>query len=403
MMMMMRKVWDFVDEMKPVMMMMTVMVAFGGMSVFYKVASNDGMSLRILIAYRFIFAAAFILPIALYTERKTRPKLTWMILLQAFSCALFGGSMAQNLFAESLVLTSATFATAIINLIPAFTFILALPFGLEKLGLRRRAGQAKLMGTLIGIGGAMVLTFYRGKELKIRPTQSQPLLDNRNGHVILHEDPHSHILGVLLALACVLSNAISLIIQAKMSELYPCHYSSTALITIMGSLQAAGYALCTERDWSQWKLGWNIRLLIVVYAGVVASALAICFMMCSVRMRGPLFVSAFNPFMLVCVAITSTLFLKENLYLGCVIGAVAIIVGLYMVIWGKQKEMEGVSSKLTPSTSSGDDEEEVPNEKDVNVGNNLVAVGPNLMMMLGAEEVDVDEEEKGMRKGDFNV
>nr|GMD04833.1 WAT1-related protein At1g25270-like [Ipomoea batatas] len=388
------------------------MVVYGGMSVFYKVASNDGMSLRVLIAYRFIFAAAFIVPIALFTERKSRPKLTWTILLQAFTSALFGGSMAQNLFAESLVLTSVTFTTAIINLIPAFTFILALPFGLEKLGLRKRAGQAKLMGTLIGIGGAMVLTFYRGKELKILPTQSQPLIDHRSGHVqtalILH-DSHSHILGVLLALACVLSNAISLIIQAKMSELYPCHYSSTALITIMGSLQAAGYALCTERDWSQWKLGWNIRLLIVVYGGVVASALAICFMMYSVRMRGPLFVSAFNPFMLVCVAIASTLFLKEKLYLGCVIGAVAIIVGLYMVIWGKQKEMKGVSSKLTPSTSSGefndDEEEEVPNEKDVNVGNNLVAVAPNLMMVLGAEEVLADEEheEEGMRRGDLNV
>ncbi|XP_031132161.1 WAT1-related protein At1g25270-like isoform X2 [Ipomoea triloba] len=369
-MMMMRKVCDLADGMKPVMMMITVMVVYGGMSVFYKVASNDGMSLRVLIAYRFIFAAAFIVPIALYTERKSRPKLTWTILLQAFTCALFG---------------------------------------LEKLGLRSRAGQAKLMGTLIGIGGAMVLTFYRGKELKILPTQSQPLIDNRSGHVqtalILH-DSHSHILGVLLALACVLSNAISLIIQAKMSELYPCHYSSTALITIMGSLQAAGYALCTERDWSQWKLGWNIRLLIVVYGGVVASALAICFMMCSVRMRGPLFVSAFNPFMLVCVAIASTLFLKEKLYLGCVIGAVAIIVGLYMVIWGKQKEMKGVPSKLTPSTSSGDfnddEEEEVPNEKDVNVGNNLVAVAPNLMMVLGEEEVLVEEDE-GMRRGDLNV
>ncbi|CAH9081746.1 unnamed protein product [Cuscuta epithymum] len=59
---------NLVEEMKPVVMMVTVMVAYGGMSILYKVASNGGMSLRVLIAYRFIFAAAVITPLALYIE-----------------------------------------------------------------------------------------------------------------------------------------------------------------------------------------------------------------------------------------------------------------------------------------------------------------------------------------------
>lgn len=50
-----------------------------------------------------------------------------------------------------------------------------------------------------------------------------------------------------------------------MSDRYPCHFSSTALMSVMASIQAVVYALCTEKDWSQWKLGWNIRLLTVVY------------------------------------------------------------------------------------------------------------------------------------------
>lgn len=36
--------------------------------------------------------------------------------------------MAQNLYAESLALTSATFAAAMTNLIPAITFVLAILF-----------------------------------------------------------------------------------------------------------------------------------------------------------------------------------------------------------------------------------------------------------------------------------
>lgn len=46
---------------------------------------------------------------------------------------------------------------------------------------------------------------------------------------------------------------------------YPCPYSSTALMCIMGSIQGIVYALCMEKDWNQWKLGWGIRLLTVAY------------------------------------------------------------------------------------------------------------------------------------------
>ncbi|KAH0655122.1 hypothetical protein KY290_030923 [Solanum tuberosum] len=131
-----------------------------------------------------------------------------------------------------------------------------------------------------------------------------------------NQKPYAHILGPILAICSCFSSALSLIFQAKMSELYPCHFSSTALMSIMGALQAGVYAISTERDWTQWKLGWNLRLFAVLYAGVVASGLAIIFLMFCVRMRGPLFVSIFSPLMLVCVAIAGSLFLNEKLHLG---------------------------------------------------------------------------------------
>ena len=51
-----------------------------------------------------------------------------------------------------------------------------------------------------------------------------------------------------------------------MIESYPCLYSSTALVCTMSFMQAIVFALCTERDWSQWKLGWNLRLLTAAYS-----------------------------------------------------------------------------------------------------------------------------------------
>ncbi|KAK3012192.1 hypothetical protein RJ639_010887 [Escallonia herrerae] len=107
----MGKIWNVIHGLKPAMMMVIVQIALAGVSVFYKLASNDGMSMRVTVAYRFLFAAAFVVPLALYVER---------------------GSMAQNLYGESLVLTSATFASTTTNLVPAITFIMAVFFWYTK-------------------------------------------------------------------------------------------------------------------------------------------------------------------------------------------------------------------------------------------------------------------------------
>jgi len=48
-----------------------------------------------------------------------------------------------------------------------------------------------------------------------------------------------------------------------------------------------------------------------VASGLVVIAIAWC-----VKMRGPLFVSVFNPLMLVLVAVADCLMLGENLYVG---------------------------------------------------------------------------------------
>uniref|UniRef100_A0A5B6YH78 WAT1-related protein n=1 Tax=Davidia involucrata TaxID=16924 RepID=A0A5B6YH78_DAVIN len=350
----MSKICNIIHGLKPAMLMVVVQTILAGVNVFYKLAANDGMSLRVLVAYRFLFAAAFIVPLALFVERKSRPKLTWIVVCQAFLCGLFGGSMPQNLYIESLVLTSATFASAMTNLIPAITFIMAVSFGLERLGLATAAGKAKVVGTLMGIGGAMLLTFYKGVDINIWSTHVD-LVHHDRYVASSHQESKNRVLGALMALASCFSAALWLIIQAKMSQRYPCYYSSAALMTVMGSIQAVVFALCMERDWNQWRLGWNIRLLAIAYNGIVGTGVMLPLMAWCVQMRGPLFVSVFNPLMLILVAIAGSLLLDEKLHLGSVLGAVLIVIGLYVVLWGKREEMERID-QLMPSKSSRESE-----------------------------------------------
>ncbi|MED6119555.1 hypothetical protein PIB30_012743 [Stylosanthes scabra] len=253
----------------------------------------------------------------------------------------------------SLALTSATFVSATTNLLPAITFIMALCIRMERLNLGSAGGHAKIIGTVIGLGGAMLLTFLKGPEIHT-PFHTNLLLHHKNNTSTIASSGGSGrwVLGSVCALGCGITYALWLIIQGKMSERYPSYYSSAALMSLWSALLSTVFALSVEKDWSQWRLGWNIRLLTVAYSGMVVSGMMMAVMSWCVHVRGPLFVSVFSPLVLVIVAITGSTMLNENLYLGSIIGAVLIVCGLYAVLWGKSKEMNNTNK--SPHDDDGD-------------------------------------------------
>ncbi|XP_038889633.1 WAT1-related protein At1g25270-like isoform X2 [Benincasa hispida] len=301
-----------------VLVMIFVQISYVLMNVIYKLAVEDGMNMRVLVAYRAMFAAAFMLPLALLFERKSRPKLSRVTIYQAFLCGLLGVTLAQNLYIEGLALTSTTFAVAVTNLNPAFTFILAVCFRVEKLRVGTMGGKAKVVGTVVGIGGAMISTFYQGIQIQIPTTHFNVLHHNPapQVHVASSYDSFTRrLLGSIFALASCAAYALWLIAQGKMNESYPYYYSSTALMTVMGFLQSLLLAICTVRDWNQWRLGFNIRLLSAAYSGIIPSGVVIAFISWCLTKRGPLFVSIFNPLAIVVMAIVGYLILDEKLHL----------------------------------------------------------------------------------------
>ncbi|KAM1120287.1 hypothetical protein ACFX13_045169 [Malus domestica] len=336
---------SIVQGLKPVMMMLVVQAAYVGMNISYKLVAEVGMNFTVLVAYRNMFSAALMLPLALIFERN-RPKLTLGILFQGFISGLLGATMAQNFYIESLGLTSATYAVAFNNLIPVITFLIALCFRMEKLAIGTRTGRAKVVGILVCVGGTMIFTFYKGHEIVIWSTDVNLLrkYSHQNSHV-LHRNTRTQLLGSVLALCSSISFALWLIFQKKMTRDYPCQYSSTAMMSIMASIQSTAFALCRERDWSQWKLGWDIKLFTAVYSGVITSGLVLTLTAWCVRMRGPLFVAIFNPLGLLLVGLAATLLLDEKLHLGSILGGVLIICGLYMVLWTKREELKTMTEQ----------------------------------------------------------
>ncbi|KAK1583413.1 hypothetical protein Q3G72_023592 [Acer saccharum] len=252
-------------------------------------------------------------------DRNKRPKLTWMIIFQGFMLGLFGGALYHNLYLASLKLTSATYAATLYNLNPVFTYVVALVFRLETFTLKTLPGTAKVAGTATSIGGAMLFTFYKGFEINIWHSKID-LLHHNHDHNIPNANSsgmsgYHEVAGLGISLMACLCYALWIILQAKVSVHYPC-YSGTFLMSFAGSILAFIYAICFDREWDQWKLGWDIRLLSVFYLGVLSSGASLAVMAWCISKRGPLFASIFNPLALLVSAVASSLVLQEKLHLG---------------------------------------------------------------------------------------
>lgn len=332
----------FYKKSKPVLAMISVQFGFAGMNIISKVALNQGMSHFVLVVYRHAVATLVLVPFAYVLERKTRPVFTFRVFCEIFLSALFGSTLNQNFYYAALGYTSATFACALSNMVPAVTFLMAIPFRLERVGIRSFAGQAKVLGTLICVGGAMLMTLYKGIPINLwsSPFHLREGKGNANNNGL---DSENLTKGSLLIVASCISWSSWFIIQAKLSKRYPAKYTSTALMCFLATIQSAVLTLIFERDHpSVWAIGWDIKLLTSVYSGVVASGMAFCIMTWCIRRKGPLFVTMFSPLLLIIVAVMSSIILDEKLHLGSVMGSILIVGGLYAVVWGKAKEMDKI-------------------------------------------------------------
>ncbi|KAK1401872.1 ADP-ribosylation factor 2 [Heracleum sosnowskyi] len=329
----------------PFLVMVLLQVGYAGMNILSKLAMNSGMNPIIQVAYRQIFASVVIIPFAYFLERNTRPRMTLPIFFQIFLSSVFGLTLNQITYFVGLKHSTPTVACALTNLLPAVTFVMAVPCRLESAAIKSRAGQAKILGTIICVGGAMLLSFYHGSKVPIGESTIHWNYVIRNSQDPTNQNTHhSFMLGPFLLIASPVSWAVWFILQAKMSHSYPAPYSSSALMCVMASFQCVIIGLVADHDLSSWSLYPPIRAISSIYAGVVCNAVSYCLMSWCITRKGPLYVSVFSPFLLVIVAVLSWALLQEKLYVGTVAGSGLIVMGLYTVLWGKNKEMSSLAN-----------------------------------------------------------
>lgn len=328
---------NFYEKAKPYIAMICLQFGYAGMNIITKVSLNRGMSHYVLVVYRHAFATAVIAPFAIFLERKVRPKITYTIFLQLFVLGLLGPVIDQNFYYAGLKFTSPTFSCAMSNMLPAMTFVMAVICRMEKVNLKKVRCQAKVVGTMVTVAGAMFMTLYKGDVINMVWSK---YIHPRKSYVsgTTQGTDQDWVKGSILLILATFAWASFFILQAITLRKYTAQLSLTALVCFMGTLQSIVVTLVMEHKPNAWAIGWDMNLLAAAYAGIVSSSIAYYVQGLVMQKRGPVFVTAFSPLMMIIVAIMGSFILAEKIYVGGVIGAALIVIGLYSVLWGKYKE-----------------------------------------------------------------
>ncbi|PIN09880.1 Glucose-6-phosphate/phosphate and phosphoenolpyruvate/phosphate antiporter [Handroanthus impetiginosus] len=311
--------------------MVTAVVALALNTIISKMAMSEGTSFYVLCVYSNGLATVLLFPAAFLFHRSKRPPLTFSVLWRIFLLASFGcfAELGGN---AGLKDSSPTLATAMSNIVPAFTYILAIVFRLEELNWRRLSSICKSVGTVVSIAGAFIVTFYNGPAILNKPLNSE-------SHVQLNLSSQQNWIlgGFLLAFSCFLT-ALWCILQAFILKMYPAEMIVIAFYCFFVTIQSSLVSVVAERDVSAWRIEAKMGLVAVLYSAIINIAYRLYVTAWCLSRTGPLFVSLFKPLTILVAVVITVIFMKDVLYFGSLVGAIVVIIGFYCVMWGKAKE-----------------------------------------------------------------
>ncbi|XP_022958777.1 WAT1-related protein At4g08300-like isoform X3 [Cucurbita moschata] len=284
----------FLKKFKPHILIILTEFGYTFLYFFTDASFKHGMNPHIHVTYRQIVATIALFPFAYFLERKSRPRITMTLFLEIFVLSLFG---------------------------------------LEVVDLRNPRGIAKVLGTLVSLGGAMVMTFYKGPIIR---NLWHPLIHMQ--HTATHHVHENWLKGSVLTVSSCISWALSYIMQAFTLKRYPAQLSLTTWMNLIGAAQTGVFALLTQHKPGVWKVGINIDLWCIIYAGIVGSALVVYIQLWCTEKKGPVFATMYSPLGAVLVALLAYFVLGQRLYVGSIVGGVIVVVGLYLLLWGKEDE-----------------------------------------------------------------
>ncbi|KAE8814165.1 Auxin-induced protein 5NG4 [Hordeum vulgare] len=133
--------------------------------------------------------------------------------------------------------------------------------------------------------------------------------------------------------------------QATSVKRYPAELSLTAWMATVGGVQSMAFTVLLQHEKEDWLIGFGLKfcaheLCARTNQGIACSGFTVFAQVWCTEKKGPVFVTMFNPVSTIMVSILAYFIFGESLYVGSIIGGVVVILGLYMLLWGKDKDQE---------------------------------------------------------------
>ncbi|KAJ4962848.1 hypothetical protein NE237_022787 [Protea cynaroides] len=288
------------------------------------ILSKGVVSALVIVVYEHIIATVILSLFAFFLERQKRPPISVKILCYAFFLGLLQVTLSQMLLTMSLQYVASSYQSIGLNLITAIVFVLALIFRQDKLQFCSTNGQAKVWGVTSSAAGVLVTVLWKGPTI-LKSTNFGSFQAASEGTI-----------GAIMLIVGVLATCFWNIFVGPVTRMYPAELSLTAMMSFFGTIQTAIITAIVIPS-SSWELQWlgGLVLLAILLGGIVVTAFSYYVMTWSNHKRGPVFTTAFSPLLIVFTFLLDTIVLRDSAHLGSIIGAILVVVGLYLILWAK--------------------------------------------------------------------
>ncbi|KAE8721217.1 Nodulin MtN21 /EamA-like transporter family protein isoform 2 [Hibiscus syriacus] len=237
---------NYYEDVAPFTVLMAMEFVIPGLNTLFKAATLAGMSYHV-----------FMIKCASSAQFPILRKIGLLAVI-GISCQITGYT--------GIIYSSPTLQSAMANLMPAFAFILAIFFRMEKLVWSSNSSKAKVMGTIISITGAFVMTLYKGPSIfkASKPSMSlhQPL--NLTGtNLVAGANPNGVVGGAFFTAQFTL-NTLWYIVLTQIMEEYPAELTAIFFYNSSVCFMALVVALIVKRNARAWRIGSDIALASVV-------------------------------------------------------------------------------------------------------------------------------------------
>ncbi|XP_047255607.1 WAT1-related protein At5g40240 isoform X2 [Capsicum annuum] len=218
--------------------------------------TSAGLTTYTFLFYSSAISTLILIPLSFFFHRSALPPL-WPTFIHGFFFLGIMGFLMQMLTLVGLRYSSPLLSTAILQLVPGFTFILAVLLRMETFEYKSLSTVAKTIGTLVSIIGALVATLYKGPDVLNSTLTSLPQFLNQ---------PSNWVIGGLVAMIGALITSLLIISQAFVLKKYPAELIVMLYYSCGVTLLSLATCLITQRDLSSWIINTQPEILALMYS-----------------------------------------------------------------------------------------------------------------------------------------